>query len=366
MSENLYFRRYGLKSMIGGVSVLDAPKLSVRDVEQAARFIRSYGYDCTDEEDQNLINSYLRQAVAFLQDKFVEDSDSSITELFDKNQVEDARHLLVAASTRDSDSQELQKWACATLKVMHIMAHLNNDLYSIFDGEIREQVLSPIQNFVVEDSIQGTTLLQSEDEKVRLNKFEFKPAKNQSSGIIKLLSKRKLVALNILDRIGVRFVTKNTFDIFKVLRFLINNELVSYPHCIVNESINTVYPANLFLEVMDTLRAKNSDASSNEISELLEKKLEGQGDRAEFQNKDNVFTDPDYKFVKFISRKLIKVDVERSGKTEKVRFFYPFEIQIMGYETYLNNMRGPLSHDEYKKRQEKAAHMRLFGNSQES
>ena len=81
MSENLYFRRYGLKSMIGGVSVLDAPKLSVRDVDQAARFIRSYGYDCSDEEDQNLINSYLRQAVAFLQDKFVEDSDSSITEL---------------------------------------------------------------------------------------------------------------------------------------------------------------------------------------------------------------------------------------------------------------------------------------------
>ena len=115
---------------------------------------------------------------------------------------------------------------------------------------------------------------------------------------------------------------------------------------------------------MDTLRAKSSMDNSNDISELLDKKLEGEEARAEFQNKENIFTDPDYKFIKFISRKLITVDIERNGVKEKVRFFYPFEIPIMGYEPYLNNMRGPLSHDEYKKRQEKAARLRLFGRNQ--
>jgi uncharacterized protein (TIGR04562 family) len=359
MSENLYFRRQGLKSMIGGVSVLDAPRLSVRDVDQASEFIKSYGYDWDNEDDSLLIQSFFRQAVAFLEDKFLEEGESTIKELFEQNNIEDVRHLLVSASQRDSDSQNLQKWACATLKVMHIMAHLNNDLYSSFVDEIREQILAPIQKYCVEDPIQGATFLQSDNQKIRLNKVEFKPKKNQSSGIIKLLAKRKLVALNILDRIGVRFVTKNTFDIFKVIRFLVDHSLVSYPHCIVNESINTVYPTNLFLEVMDTLRAKNADVSSQEISELLHKKMEEQGDRAEFQNKDNVFTDPDYRFIKFISRKLISIEVERNGKKEKIRFFYPFEVQIMGYETYVNNMRGPLSHDEYKKRQEKAAKLRL-------
>ncbi len=347
--------------MIGGVSVLDAPRLSVRDVDQACEFVRSYGYDWDNKEDQALITSYVRQAVAFLQDRFVEEGEAPIIDFFNNNEIHDVRHLLVAASNRDSDYQILQKWACATLKVMHIISHLNNDLSSIFDDEIREQILSPIQSFVSEDSIQGATFLQNEHEKIRLNKFEFKPKKNQASGIIKLLAKRKLVALNILDRIGVRFVTKNTFDIFKVLRFLVNNSLVSYPHCIVNEAVNTVYPTNLFLEVMDTLRAKNSMLNAKEISELLDKKLVEQGDQAEFQNKDNVFTDPDYKFIKFISRKLIKINVERNGKKEQVRFFYPFEVQIMGYQTFLNNMRGPLSHEEYKKRQEKAARLRLFG-----
>ncbi len=361
MSENLYFRRQGLHSMIGGVSVLDAPRLSVRDLDQANSFIHSYGYNLADKDDEQVVYSYFRQAVTFLEDRFAKEEGFSVFELFDNNGVEDAQTLLVAASNRESDYVNLQKWSCATLKVMHVMAHLNNDLYSIFDNEIREQILSPIQSFVIDDSIQGATFLQSEDEKIRLNKFEFKPVKNQQSGVIKLLAKRNLVALNILDRIGVRFVTKNTFDIFKVLRFLVDNSLVSYPHCIVNEAVNTVYPTDMFLEVMDTLRAKNSKMTSKEISVLLEEKLQSKGENVDFQVKENIFTDPEYRFIKFISRKLIRIDVMKNGNKERVQFFYPFEIQIMRHDTYLNNMRGPLSHEEYKKRQLKAARLRLFG-----
>ncbi len=347
--------------MISGVSVLDAPRLSVKDREQAEDFIKSYGYDGNDPEDAKIVYSYYRQAISFLQDKFIDKDEIPLKDFFEKHNIKDARDLLVAASDRNSDFVKLQKWSCATLKVMHVLAHLSNDLSSVFSEEIREQILTPIQSFVVEDQIQGAIFLQSEHEKIRLNNFEFKPLKNQNSAIIKLLAKRNLVALNILDRVGVRFVTKNTFDIFKVLRFMINNSLLSYPHCIVNESVNSVYPTNLFLEVMDTLRAKNSQMSSKDISEILDKKLIQEKDRAEYHSKSNVFTDPDYKFIKFISRKLIHTMVEKNGKKERINFFYPFEVQIMSYETYLNNMRGPLSHSEYKKRQEKAARLRLFG-----
>jgi uncharacterized protein (TIGR04562 family) len=359
MSENLYFRRQSLLSTIGGVSVLDAPRLSVKDLEQSCEFLKSYGFDWDDSIDQKQIISYYRQAVALIQDLFVDKNELSLSQYFDEHKIEDARHLLLAASDRDSDHAKIQRWSCATLKVMHVLAHLNNDLYSIFSDEIKEQILSPIQSFVHEDSVMGAPFLQTDHEKIRLNKFEFKPLKNQTSGVIKLLAKKKLVALNILDRIGVRFVTKNTFDIFQVIRFLTNHSLVSYPHAIVNESINSVYPTNLFLEAMDTLRSKDTTISSKEINAFLEKKLSEQSDKAEYQNKDNVFTDPDYKFIKFISRKLIKIEIEKNGKKEWVRFFYPFEIQIMSYDTYIKNMRGPLSHGEYKKRQEKAARLRL-------
>ena len=274
MSENLYFRRQGLQSMIGGVSVLDAPRLSVRNRDQAEDFVKSYGFLWDSEDDRRIIHSYFHQAVTFLQEKFVEKGDEKLFEFFNNSQVMDARDLLVVASDRDHpDRQRLQKWACATLKVMHVIAHLNSDFYFVFHDEIRSQILDPIRSYVVEDNIQGATFLQSENEKIKLNKFEFKPVKDQASGIIKLLAKKRLVALNVLDRIGVRFVTKNTFDIFQVIRFLVNHSLVSYPHCIVNESINTVFPTDLFLETMDTLRAKSSKGSSREISDMLNKKL---------------------------------------------------------------------------------------------
>lgn len=359
MSENLYFRRQAMNSMIGGVSILDAPRLPIQDLDQATDFIRSYGYRWDSEKDRRTIYSYYRQAIAFLQDTYVLAGQESISELFEKHNIKDVRDLLITASIKDSDHQRIQKWACATLKVMHVMAHLNNDLYSNFENEIRDQILQPFQNLVTMDSIQGATFLQNEHESIKLNKFEIKPIKNQSSAIFKLLAKRNLVALNILDRVGVRFVTKNTFEIYKVLRFLINNALVSYPNCIVNESVNTVYPTNLFLEVMDTMRSKGEKESSKVISEILEKKLQDQSSRAEFQNKENAFSDPDYKFVKFISRRLIRIEVEMKGRFETLQFFYPFEVQIMSYETYLKNMRGPLSHEEYKKRQEIAARERL-------
>ena len=369
MSENLYFRRQGLQSILGGVSVLDAPRLSVRNKDQAEEFIKSYGFFWESEEDRTLLQSYFRQAVIFLQEKFVESDKQKLSEFFENSGVDDLRSLLVVASDRSSDSKKLQTWACATLKVIHVIIHLNSDFYSLFNDEILSQILRPIQSHVVEDKIQGATFLQSEHEKIKLDKFESKPTKYQSSGIIKLLAKKRLMALNILDHIGVRFVTKNTFDVFQVIRFLVNYSLVSYPQCIVNESINTVYPTDLFLEVMDTLRARssknNSKDTSKEISEMLDKKLLEVGDQAKFQNKESAFTDPDYKFIKFISRKLVRFRIQREGKQEELRFFYPFEVQVMSYEIYLKDMYGSLSHKEYKKRQEKAARVRLFGPDQD-
>lgn len=341
---------------------MDAPKLSVRDLEWANRFVESYGYHWEDSEDQNLIYSYYRQAAAFLQTLFPEEEGKFPPEIFDANQLGDVRKLLVYASSRNPDLKNIQKWSCAMLKVMHVTFHLNSDLYAAFESDIRSQILGPIKERIYQDQVQNRVYLNSltSDERVRIHKLEIKPKKNQTSAVIKLLAKRRLVAMNILDRVGVRIVTRNTFDIFQSIRFLTNESLVCYPHAIVNESANSVYPTNLFLEAMDGLRSKNMMASEKEINEVLEKKLVDHQERAEYKDKDNVFTDANYKFVKFISRKLIRVKTEREGKKETIKFFYPFEVQIMDYPTYINNMRGPLSHEEYKKRQTRAARLRLL------
>jgi len=345
---------------------LDADRLSVRNLDQAEDFITSYGYDWNDEEDQRVLFSFYRQAVAFLKDQWGDEEDFVIPEeLWDPQKLGDIRNLLISASRGKPEGANLRQWSCAILKVMHIIAHLQNDLYSFFQTDIRKQILSPIKDHVFSDPVSHTHTLKFEGgtEKIRLSKFELKPKKNQGSAVVKLLAKKRLVALNILDRIGVRFVTKNTFDIFRTIRFLVDRGLVSYPHAIANESANMVYPIGMFLETMDALRSSNPTAEASEIAEALEKKLADQTEKPDFLLKGNMFTSPDYKFIKFISRRLVQVKMDINGKPQKIRFFYPFEIQIMDYDTYTNNMRGPLSHAEYKKRQNRAARTRLFGTS---
>ena len=75
----------------------------------------------------------------------------------------------------------------------------------------------------------------------------------------------------------------------------------------------------------------------------------------------NQYSGSDYRFIKFISRQLIKVNGEngRGGFS----FFYPFEVQILDQEGYLKTLSGPSEHAAYKERQMIAARKRLFPES---
>ena len=75
---------------------------------------------------------------------------------------------------------------------------------------------------------------------------------------------------------------------------------------------------------------------------------------------------PDYRFIKFISRKLVTVPLGEGDNKRAFRFFYPFEIQIMDYDTYVKNLSGPMAHDEYKNRQRRKARERVLAIGSES
>ncbi|MEQ1875844.1 MAG: TIGR04552 family protein, partial [Bdellovibrionia bacterium] len=63
-----------------------------------------------------------------------------------------------------------------------------------------------------------------------------------------------------------------------------------------------------------------------------------------------------YRAIKFIARRLIEIE-----KPEKFHFFFPYEVQIVDYDTYLKNLSGPEAHEQYKKRQREAARRRVLG-----
>jgi uncharacterized protein (TIGR04562 family) len=358
VNSPLYFDANAIQSMVGGLSVLDIPHISVQTREQAKEFLSAYGYDVDKEEDLQRVWAYHRKAVTYMQNELLKPNETLLTKLTDPNELGDITNLLIIASTRGN---EMQRWACGILKVMHIFVHIENDLFAQYSAEIQDQILKPIQSHIHEDPVIGTTLGAPLGPKsILLKKFELKSFKTSTSSVTKLLAKRELVAFNLLDKVGVRIVTKHLFDVFRVLKYFLENNIVSFPHNIPDQSNNTLYPLNLFLETLESLN-RDKEYSSEEIDKMLLKRLDEHKDRAVYQEKKNTFTSEEYKFVKFITRRLVRLNVTTDGKQNTLTFFYPYEVQIVDYETHLKNLAGPASHDQYKERQVRRARARILG-----
>ena len=364
MAINLQFQRPILDCMVGGVSALDVKRLDVHTTAEARSFILAYGYDLDAEHDREELWSTHRRAVALLKDQLLEVGEQIPQALCDPAHLTDLGQLLLYASDRSPSGRELQRWSCAILRVMHVFVHLRNDLFSAFTDEIQNQILKPLQDSIVSDPVAGSVVLAGsgallESDGVRLHRFDIKPFKTTASSVIKLLARPERVALTLLDKLGVRFVTRSVFDSFRVIRFLVERNIVSYPHIIPDQSNNTLYPLNLFMEVMNELTGQEA-LTSAEVEATLASRLSDSLHRAEFLTKANEFSGSDYKFVKFINRKLITVAIGQGDRLRPFRFFYPYEIQVMDYDTHVRNLSGPMAHDAYKNRQRLRARERVL------
>lgn len=359
------FSRPTLDCVVGGRSALDLTRLEIFTREQAHEFIQTYGYSLDDPNEMEDLWATHRRALAMIREQLLDEGEVIPPELHDPTMLEDISDLLLYASSTDPEKAHLQKWACAMLKVMHVYVHLRNDLFSAFRDQIQQQILKPLEAVIIQD--EGKSFVAA-SERIEIERFEVKPFKTTASSVIKLLARPERVALTLLDKLGVRFVTKNIFDSFRVVRFLMESNIVSFPHIIPDQSSNTLYPLNLFMESMAELEHSQAGAgaiSEAVIEEWLKKSFELHATRAEFKEKLNEFSGPDHRFIKFINRKLITVPIGTGPHERPFRFFYPFEIQIMDEATWQKNLTGPTAHDQYKDRQRRRARERVLGISNE-
>ncbi|MBC86676.1 MAG: TIGR04552 family protein [Bdellovibrionaceae bacterium] len=358
MYQNTRFEPQFLDSLVGGFSAIDFTRLKVKDLAQANEFIEAYGYDYENEDDLAQLWAYHRRAVDFIERQLLESGEAIPEAISDSEYLKDLRYLLIYASTKDTKEDSLQKWACAILRVMHVIVHIDNDLFTSQFPHIQNQVIKPIGDHVSMDPKFGTVLgSDKSSDSIPLQNYEVKAFKEDDSAIIKLLVKPEAVAFRLLDKVGFRFVTHTIFDVFRVMRYMVRSHLVSLPQFIPDQSNNTLYPVNLFLELMETF-PEQTELSSEEVDEKLKEKFHQEMERAEFKEKPNAFSGPDFKFVKFVSRRRVRV-TDFNGKS--LTFFYPFEVQIMDNENYLKSLTGPQKHDEYKKRQTRRARARVLG-----
>lgn len=369
MPQRFNFDPSVVQSVVGGQSAVDMPSLNLQSMAEADAFLKGYGFDAEKAEDLERLWYFHRRALVLMQEKlgFLEAEIPEI--LRDRKQLKDPRNILIYASHRDPGQKDLQRWSCAVLRCMHIFVHAESDLFSSFSEEIQKQILAPFQSAIYHDGLTGTTYLKGtegnahETEPLALKRFESKPFKTSSSTVIKLLAKPDALAMSVFDKIGVRFVTGSMFDTFRVVRFLVEGNLISFPHIMPDQSTNTLYPVNLFLQACIELSPKANVLSEAEINQFFIEYLEKNKAHADFLRKENSFSGADYRFIKFIARKLIRI--EAPGKEKKAfSFFYPYEVQIMDEESHHRILSGPSEHHAYKERQRAGARKRLFPDLQ--
>lgn len=361
MPQRFIFDSSILSSVVGGASAIDIPRLNISSVEAATSFLLSYGFDVNNDADVERLWYYHRRSLVLMFEKLGL-NEEEIPALFrDPKLLGDIRQLLIFASSQNPELKEMQRWACAILRCMHVFVHAENDLFSSFSEEIQSQILTPFQERIWHDGTTHCTYIKGNGENpelIELLGFDVKPFKTSSSTVIKLLAKPDALAMRVFDKLGVRFVTKNLFDTFQVVRFLVREDIISFPHIMPDQSSNNLFPVEAFMSVCDDLSHRLDTLDDVTIQKAFEQKMLEDGDKMNFLRKENIFSGQNYKFIKFISRKLIHIK-PTNGK-EAFSFFYPFEVQIMDQSAHESVLSGPSEHQAYKERQRSSARKRLF------
>lgn len=361
-SSFYFFDESSLSVVAGGASMLDQPNLYIHSLDEAESFLKSYGYHIAKSEDHERLWYLHRRALVLMIERLKIEEAKIPDEIKTKENLKDVRNLLIYASSEVN--KKLQRWSCALLRCMHVFAHAETDLFSSFSEEIQKQILNPFEQSVFqEDKLYLKSFIKDGHPPVELLDFQSKPFKTSASTVIKLLAKPDALAMNILDKIGVRFVTKTIFDSFLVIRFLTEENLISYPQIMPDQSSNNMYPVDQFLAVCQKLQKKHGDTqkfSSEQMDRLLMQMLKSnQSAFLGLFRKENPFSSRDFKYIKFICRRMIQIESNVPGG-KAFSFFYPFEVQILNESSYKKMQSGDSEHTAYKSRQMEAAVKRLF------
>ncbi|MDA9189707.1 TIGR04552 family protein [bacterium] len=393
-----------IDTVVSGKSPIDS-KFFVADInskEVVNDFLRGYGLEPSDPIIRAELFGNFQEALQFIKRYCLKEGNEDGIDLKIPNtiyMITDIDELfLLAAKKTFLDSTERQEglWAEVILKFMHTLLHMDKDLRSNYFSTIQTQVFDRFYKYIFRDENNSLFLgKKGERDNISLLDFNTKSKKTRDSVLIKLLHKPENVAEELFDRVGVRFITKNKFDTLRVVRYLLSKNIV-IPHNIKpSRSLNTLFDINSFKVkynqlIKNALKLKLDESSFvSKVIGLLEEKREekeaGRNDHSLSKYRAIHFTGRNlikYKnpfFSEFLQlRKMAKADPLESNKlakkilsmdssliTKEVKFFYPFEVQILDEKSHLVNTEGEASHQVYKKNQLRAVIKRIFGSLME-
>ncbi len=386
--------------IIGGKSSIDSREgFSVASADDADRFLLSYGFDLSNPIESAEALGHFHEAVNFIRRYFIapENPEGLRIEIPRKIlELTNVRDLFLYASysapgqQRDSSGMQIKNWSCSVLKVMHTIAHVDQDLRVGYFADIQKQILDRFYRLIQRDE-NGALYFghgPEDDARIPLVEFQTKPKKSRDSILLKLLHKPESVAEDIFDRVGIRFVTAKAIDALRLVKYLKDQMVVMPPNIKPSRSRNTLIDLESFrTELTSALQRLDSGEDTVEACQAAIEEAA----RPPTVSPDNPHTSEFYRSIQFTCRQLIKFrnplyadlkELKAAAKKDEscsedisklvdkidlkhlqrdVRFFYPYEIQVVDIKNHEQNERGRSAHSEYKKAQLQTAMRRVMG-----
>lgn len=380
MIEKLDFHWNALRGALEGHSALDFRNVGIRTKAQAKNFLLSYGYDVDDPQMKEEIWRIYFEALSYIRTELLEEGETVPESFFVRGALNEIQKLLMDTAGDD----ERAKWSCALLRVMHIISHTDNDIRLGQFSAARDQIFSRFDQFV--KRIPGRKFLFSTGEKsVPLLRYYKKSRKERASLLTKMLAKPTATPERIYDNVGFRFVTESRFDCYRLLNMMLDAGAVTAPNILPLRSINTLIPYDVLHREIEALRKQlmAGEISLQDVNQRI-KQLENESLVPRAQHR-NPFSSPWYRSIQFTSRQLIhapnpaRATIEEMRKRlkdfpqvghiarevpvmvqETISFFYPFEVQIIDKESYIETLVGRSRHREYKSKQRLIARNRVL------
>lgn len=324
----------GIRMLLRGGSVVDWHRLNFADEEEAAEFARSQEIDPRNELDVARVDQVKEAAIDYLRRHF----DFPVPKPV-------ARKDLVGLLMLASSKGHRQICACAILKVMHIIHHLEARellyLLPTADEEVFQWVEQKVYRIMAAALANDFPILEF-----------IGGRKNKDSLYTKLLSKPDVSASQIYDKVRFRIVTRTAQDIFPVLNF-VQRSIFPFNFVIPGQSTNTL------LRFHDYCR---SEPALSRLVPQLQLPLDVEDGLSPI---DNRFTAPSYRIVHFVADVPVRVPpqvlaaISASAALLGHVIFVQTEFQVLDRVTDESNESGDASHRAYKERQKLAVMHRL-------
>lgn len=373
-----------LNAIINGVSAVDQGSLAIRNRLDATRFARQYGFNLEDPVDINHIREVHKEAISFIEEFFLsQDAETLISP--EVCHPDDVLDLLVYSSNYLNKSNVRQMWACALLKVMHGIFHIDHDFKLKHFDVIRDQVFESFNELIITEGTQHL-LKGLGNVHIPLYFYEKKRNKGRSSILLKLLQKPHYVASDIYDHLGFRLVFETKSECLFALQQLRKQHLVTItnvkPFRSRNSLLDLKEAKRIFKKYRPLLDARESYPSA--VLASMDEELE-QAFAKNTNQEHNPHSSSEYRAIQVTARKMIHLPNLAAEKLaellrlvsdqvelpphltsnqdleDKNTIYFDFELQLLDKKSWIQSLYGPSSHAAYKERQRATARKRVLG-----